>query len=783
MAFILAIRDRGTRILVICIDETELPLRLQPYQFLSVVGAADAATQITAKLEEVFAGPTPGIRRQFLNRNSEFERIEAAINDESSSVIAVVGFTGVGKASLARESIRRFYEGASNLEVEVNSGIGPAELALRLHHAAFREVLPETSRDDALRRIDESLVALAEQGRLVIIRDVQHWLADDGSPEEPLSSIIGTVAQVGPWKSRPLLVTSTRRIRLSAVHVDSLTVVSVQGLPEAHTASLISLWHELTEGTKLPQSDSLKIARQIHGHPVAAKMAANLVGQYGVRHLLEYPAEMIALRRDLAKMLIRDLQITDAAIRLMETLACIGAPVPASVLCEACGFNADVFQEAVTEATAGGLTDTIAKGELVLHPLVADHFWRSYFGREDYAGRVRPIVRVLHEYLDTLPTVSPDVVALLPVVVRLYALSGMYERARQLRWDLVGGLSQAAIIHYNRRQYDLSERFIRIVLETHSDDWRMRQYLARIHVRKDRWDEADSLIDSMLAERPRDIRMMHLRGWRHLRSGDFEKALVIFQSVLGRRPHVASFRDAADCLYRLGRSQEALSLLAQAKDVESENAFVLELEARIHEDAGNYKDALESMQWAAVREPGQWTFRHRLARIQAALGDIEGALEEETEAVRLNPEQFVARSYLVSLLFDAKRLDEASEELRTLTSLANNEQERTLLDHLRARERYFAGDTEGALVSVQEQVARRRNLAASSGFLAQIRLDQFEALPADQLAIGGIYLLQAEEALKTCVQQRDFNVAVVEALQERLKQARLLLTSLNEGQT
>lgn len=45
-------------------------------------------------------------------------------------------------------------------------------------------------------------------------------------------------------------------------------------------------------------------------------------------------------------------------------------------------------------------------------------------------------------------------------------------------------------------------------------------------------------------------------------------------------------RDAAECLHRLNRNEEALKFLARAKERESENPFVLGLESRILEDIG-----------------------------------------------------------------------------------------------------------------------------------------------------------------------------------------------------
>ena len=70
----------------------------------------------------------------------------------------------------------------------------------------------------------------------------------------------------------------------------------------------------------------------------------------------------------------------------------------------------------------------------------------------------------MQEYFDQIASESPEYVALVPTVFRLYVLSDNLERAHQIRRDLTGELSQAAITHYNRRQYQLAESCIQLVL-------------------------------------------------------------------------------------------------------------------------------------------------------------------------------------------------------------------------------------------------------------------------------------------------------------------------------
>ena len=146
-------------------------------------------------------------------------------------------------------------------------------------------------------------------GQFLIFRDCQHWLGGERELEEPLSTILRKTLELSATGRNPIILTSTRRPQIPAEMAQHISIVRVGGLSPEHMASLASLWFELSEGRPLKQDKAIQVAGELHGHPVAAKLAANLIAQYGVDHLLQYPRELVALRLDLAKTLIQDLRL------------------------------------------------------------------------------------------------------------------------------------------------------------------------------------------------------------------------------------------------------------------------------------------------------------------------------------------------------------------------------------------------------------------------------------------------------------------------------------------
>jgi hypothetical protein len=113
-----------------------------------------------------------------------------------------------------------------------------------------------------------------------------------------------------------------------------------------------------------------------------------------------------------------------------------------------------------------------------------------------------------------------------------------------------------------------------------------------------------------------DIGVLHAKGWSKLRQRHVADALEIFTGIIARREHVASLTDAAECMHRLGKNEEALRFLDRAKQQESENPFVLDLKSRVLEDLGQLDAAYQSAMLASARDPASAHRHNRLGVIR-----------------------------------------------------------------------------------------------------------------------------------------------------------------------
>ena len=744
MAFIQALRKKAIRLRVIALDETPLPLYLQPFHVFSVVGSASPTAEILQKLKPLLREPVGSVRSRFVNRHDEIARIEAAVDDPDFRAVWAFGFTGVGKSSVIQEALKQIFEGANLVQVDVSQGTGFVELALALFAAVRHEVLPESLDQTRLEQeIRLCVEMLSKKGQLLVISNVQHWFDEEGQPQGPLPTMLSIISELASLTSRPVFLTSTRRPTVDPLLFKRVMLFHVAGLKDEYVGALVRNWHYAIYGTELAPEDASRIAPKLFGHPVAARLVAGLLGDHSVDFLEQYPSELVALRRDLARTLLQDLKLTPAAEELMETLALAGDDLPASVLA-ATSSSVDAFQQAVAQCASAGLI--VAESTIETHPLFRDFYWHRLH-RSDYRKRSIALAEALRARLDRVAKESPEYASLLQVAFRSYALAGEIEKATALRRDLSGELEATAMTLYNRRDYPLADRYISLVLDADPKSWRMRLYRARIRIRQEHWEEAERILSKMLEERPLDVGVLHAMGWSQLKQRHWLQALQMFTGIIARREHSASLRDAAECLHRLNRNDEALEFLARAKGIESENPFVLDLESRILEDMGQLDAAFNSAELAAARDPLNDRLQNRLGVIRIKQRKPHLAISYFISAMELDPDLFSPANSLAAAYLEIDEWEKAEKLLPDLEKKARTPSDRALLTHTKARIAFAKQDLAASKQLLKSEIAASRNVIPNLGLLVQVQCGLFDENCLDFPAIASVELKEAENAL------------------------------------
>ena len=614
-----------------------------------------------------------------------------------------------------------------------------------MRHKVLPESLDQSQLEQEIRLCVEML---SKNGQLLVLSNVQYWFDEEGQAQGPLPTILSIIGDLASLTSRPVFFTSTRRPALDPVILKRLMLFHVPGLKDEYVGALVRNWYYAIYDKELAPEDASRIAPKLFGHPVAARLVAGLLGDHSVDFLEQYPSELVALRRDLARVLLQDLKLTPAAEELMETLALAGVDLPASVLAATCRSEDD-FQQAVAQCARAGLI--IAESSIETHPLFRDFYWHRLH-RSDYRKRSIALAEALRARLDRMAKdspakASPEYASLLQVAFRSYALAGEIEKATALRRDLSGELEATAITLYNRRDYPLADRYVSLVLDANPGSWKMSLYRARIRIRQEHWEEANQILSKMLKERPLDVGVVHAMGWSQLKQRHWSQALQIFTGIIARREHGASLRDAAECLQRLNRNEEALEFLARAKAIESENPFVLDLESRILEDMGELDAAFDSAELAAARDPLNERLQNRLGVIRIKQRRPQLAISYFISAMELDPDLFSPANSLAAAYLEIDEWEMAEELLPDLEKKTRTPSDRALLAHTKARIAFAKGDLSVSKELLKSEIAASRNVIPNLGLLVQVQCGLFDQSRLDFPAIASVELKEAENAL------------------------------------
>jgi len=120
MATIRHLEDANFRILILKIDDCEVPLRFRPFLYADLTKDNNAIDSVI-RAASTHTGTDFLFRRHFVNRSDELGAIDLHVADPDKSVVCIHGFYGIGKRALAEESIRRIWQSPKIIAVELSA--------------------------------------------------------------------------------------------------------------------------------------------------------------------------------------------------------------------------------------------------------------------------------------------------------------------------------------------------------------------------------------------------------------------------------------------------------------------------------------------------------------------------------------------------------------------------------------------------------------------------------------------------------------------------------------
>lgn len=694
MAFARWVQRQAISLRIVRLDSTKVPLHFEPFlQGRNLSSAGEVVSLLTGNSTE-----EPVRHRSFFNRNVEIGIVEDALYSNHVAAVWISGMGGLGKRSLARESINRLTAG-TNAQHNISIGPGVAEPELNLLIANSLKV-PAMPAGSSIEQITEHSAELIQRfsqaGGVWVFSESDEWLEDDATFGRMAIQVLGALLVAPDRKGQLAIFTSRRRPRVIGSWAEAIVPISLRGLSTNHAVTLL-----LDRGAKDSESGLSSVARELDGHPLALEIIAPQL-PLDARGLADH-------RYSIATDLIDPHKYTVATWTMLEILAVVDGPLPVSDLAENLGSTAEEIQLAIAEASSFGVVDYSDLGFIYLHPILRDYFLRSYRKNSESKEKTATLASLSKNRFDLKSVDDADYVLSLLTTFKLLGMAGRFQEAINLRSGLIGTLFATANVLYQEKRWDESLAYLDEALTGNDDlDRDALGLKAKCLAYVGRLEEARAIGDALIARNAKSPKVLRDRGRIEFIARNWDGAIGYFEQALPlRKSNAQLYSDIAQALVRKEDWVSAAAAAKTAIDLQGDTPYTLNLYSQALEEQGLFEDAEEMIDRAIDREPRNSRYIHRSGRINLQLGHREEALRLFSRAVEINPEQVESWLSIASLKIESRDINAATHALEIAENLPGAPV--GVIKNLQAKIHFTNGDLAQAQELIDAALAKGRD--------------------------------------------------------------------------
>jgi tetratricopeptide (TPR) repeat protein len=220
---------------------------------------------------------------------------------------------------------------------------------------------------------------------------------------------------------------------------------------------------------------------------------------------------------------------------------------------------------------------------------------------------------------------------------------------------------------YHQRKYIEAVDTGYLALSERPNSITARRYLIRGFIQEERWTEAEKQIEEFKKFAPNREILYHL-GFLNRHRNRIPEAIKYYTQAKDRGwTGIAIRRELANCHFLLGEYTPAAEHIKEARDIRSDNRFVVDLDAQIaiaRKDQPSAKNAIEILR--VIDEPNY--YYHRLSTYERRFGTMKDALiaAEKAAAECIDSPPFAVLVQLICCQIDSKKIPEARDTLKYL---------------------------------------------------------------------------------------------------------------------
>ena len=728
MALIKYLENEDYRIIVIRIDDVEVPLRLKP--FLRV--DSSKKDEIINSVFDSLNGGERSFKRHFVNRNDEITSLQDKLYDTDIRFISIIGFFGIGKSSLIRETLKRTYSNPEIVEINLSAAHFGSRLTLELCSKAQIDLPKDGTPDIELRQVNlVAIETLLSKGTFIIFNKMEAILDDEGMPNEDINEIIEHFKDKEILSKHPFIFLSTRWLKFNNIDTKIVDNLRIIGLSNIHLGQIISAEIERTDPkVNYNPKSLLKISELLHGYPLAGRLAAPFILKYGLEYLADNMQVINQLKIDIAEEILSKAELSEKEVEILEVLSIFEHPLNSSHIYEIVKISESDFMKKIDNLVSYNLIETDGNG-LKLHPLVNDFYLRLARNSPDFKTITSKLSDIAISHLKSLQNTDKSYVFWLTNACRLLFYCGRQSESRALRSDLIGELKDAAIKLYQRQDYSTSLNFCNDFLESRPFDKDILFIKARCLSRIGKMEESIKILKTLISHENSKYRLSkynYALGRVYIENSQKNEAYLdeaekYFMESISINEHETALQSMGELLFRKDKKEEAAAFIERKLATSPTDPYALSIYSDILWAMGRKSEAIGKIIEVLKFQPKNPNFIFRAGRFFAESNRIPEAYNYFSVAVKLDDSYFDARLSLADTCIDLGYLDEAEKHIEILEHKIKGDKQ-NVLESIRANYLLKSNNVQEAESIAQKLLIKNRNVV-TLGLLAKIYIFKY----------------------------------------------------------
>lgn len=664
-------RDNGFRLIVVKLDDYKLPESLA---YRLWIDGRKGINHTLAHLRSIEADLTPLealvgkpiLKDVFQNRQPELDLIEQySISPDSPIIIS--GLDGIGKSVLIKRANATLFSYLSPIFLDLDMDNTPVRIISSLAKT-FSLALEATDMASKPEIIWGTLILpeISESPKTYLIIDNFGAISNfSPSTKSLITRICNDLADIHKRDNPGLIIISWGLDLIDEALLKKFKSIHIRELDDKYISRALK-YHLSDLSYKDFTSEQIeKLAVQVRGYPAAIPVICNMVAERGIEATLADTRSLRRMRVVMIENLLSNLEISDSEKEILLLMSISRFPLSNKLFSKLGVDYANPLQSLIKKQ----LVD-ISGPPNTVHHIVREYVNESLASPDDITNAHFKLGSLFNlEWRKSTPMSSSRATYGSLACFHL-AASGRKREASLIRVEFIEETKQAAIELYRRGQYKRALSFLENVkkLIPQHDPIFDYYYALSLH-RFERNEEALEILNSLISKFPKTGRYHHSLGTVYRSLGDQTRAIDSYRNaIVNSSPlsKVTPLLSLADYLCDLGRSQEAVPLVAEVMDIDPSKSFSVAVASRVYEQIGEPEKALRIILDGLRISSSDSRLHHRAGMILKNIGRFKDAIPY-LEKASLDPVYPLSTIALTDIYLELNDVEKANEVIENFT--------------------------------------------------------------------------------------------------------------------